>query len=116
MSRKRLQYRLRRPLVQRLVVVSALGRLDAGWAASTAGALRNRLQRRAPQFFDQLVALIGDADAAGVGVVDEHLRLPRIGVRRRGQPANVIPVAQGVQRQHGDGGVLGGDWRVCCPR
>ena len=59
------------PLVEGLVVVAALGALDATGAAGFAGALLDGPQGGLPQLRQQLKALFGDAHAAGEGVVDE---------------------------------------------
>jgi hypothetical protein len=95
-------------LVQGLVVVAALGALDAGGAAVLAGALGDNPESGLPEFGDHVVALLGDADAAGVSVIDENLGLTRIRVHRRGNAADIIPVAQGKEGQDADGGMLGG--------
>ncbi len=49
----------------------------------------------------------GDPDPAGVAVVDEDRRAPRLGVEVGGQPADVPAVAHRDQRQHRDLRVLG---------
>ena len=44
--------------------------------------------------------MFGDAHAAGDAVVNEHLRLARVGMQRRGYAADVVAVAHCEQRQH----------------
>ena len=86
-------------LVQRPVVVAALGRLYAGRATVGAWALRHRVERRRQQLLDDVEPVLGDADPAGVAVVDEHLRLARVGVHGRGHAADVVAVAESEERQ-----------------
>src|SRR3990172_5803857 len=86
------QDQYRRLLVQWLVVVAALGGLDAGGTPVLAGTLLYQAEGGLPQLLHQLIALLGDADAAGVAVVDEDLGPAGIGVLGGGDPANIIPV------------------------
>src|SRR6266511_39177 len=58
-------------LVEGMVAVAALGRLDAGGAAGLAGAGPDGVPGRAQVLGGELVAALGDAGAAGVAVVDE---------------------------------------------
>ena len=51
---------------------------------------------------------LGEARAAGVAVVDEDRGQQGVRVQRDGDAADVPAVAGGEQRQHADGGVLGG--------
>src|SRR3972149_9982173 len=95
-----------RLLVQGLVVVAALGGLDAGGTPLLAGTLLYQAEGGLPQLLHQLIALLGDADAAGVAVVDEDLGPPGIGVVGGGDPADVVPITQGEEGQEGNRSVL----------
>ena len=98
-----LQDELGGSLVQRAVVVAALGRLDAGRAAGAAGTFGHGLERCVPQLQDEIEALLRDADASWVSVVDEYLRLAGVRMQRRGDATDVGPVAHGEEGQHPDG-------------
>ena len=89
-----------------MVVVAALGRLHAAWAARLARALQDGRHRRLAQLLDHLVAALRDSDTSRVAVVDEDLRLARVRVQRRRQSSDVVAVAQREQRQQPDRRVL----------
>src|SRR3990172_3938924 len=95
-----------RLLVQGLVVVAALGGLDAGGTPLLAGTFLYQAEGGLPQLLHQLIALLGDADAAGVAVVDEDLGPAGIGGVGGGDPANIVAVAEGEEGQEANGGVL----------
>ena len=95
-------------LVQRVVAVAALRRLDARRAAALAPAARDRLAGGRQPLPGAVVAALGEAGAARVAVVDEDGQLAGVGVQRRRDAADVPPVAGGEQRQEADRGVLGG--------
>src|SRR4029077_15608164 len=94
-------------LVQGFVEVAALGALHAGGAAGLAGALGDQARGVAEQALELLVAALGDADAAGVAVVDEDGRAAGLEVDVGGEAADVPAVAHRDQWQHGDLAVLG---------
>ena len=94
--------------VQRFVVVAALGALDAGGAARFAGAFLDGRQGGPPKLLQDLEPLLGDANPAGEGVVDEDLSPARIGVFGGGEATDVQSVAHGEEGQYADSGVLGG--------
>ena len=71
-----------RLLVQGFVVTSALGTLDATWAAVLTGAVADRLVGSAPQLAQQVKALLRDAHTPWESIVDEHQRRPRVRVVR----------------------------------
>ena len=95
-------------LVERLVPVAALRRLDARWAAGVAGAVLEHRTRRPQPGGSGAVAALGEAGATRVPVVHEDRGLPRVGVQRRREPSDVPAIARREQRQQPDGGVLGG--------
>jgi hypothetical protein len=53
--------------VQGLVIVTALGRLDAGRAAVSSGTFLHSFQSGLPKLGYHLETLLGNADASGVG-------------------------------------------------
>ena len=55
-------------LVQRLVIVAALGRLHAGRAAVSAGTFLHSFQSSLPELGYNRESLLGDANASGLGV------------------------------------------------
>ena len=73
--------------------------LTSRWASSTSA-------------LERLEAAAGDADAAGVAVVDEDRRHAGLRVEVGREPADVPAVAHRQQRQHGDLRVLGGVQRA----
>src|SRR5918998_1431997 len=93
-------------LTQGLVPVAALGRLNAGRTALFAGAAGEDAQGIAGHLLEGVVAALGDADAAGVAVVDEDGRQARLAVHGDGEPTDVPPVAHGKERQQADKGML----------
>ena len=82
--------------------------MNARWAAGLAWALSDDFERRAPQVFYHLVAVLGYPDSSGMAIVYEHLRPAGVRVQRRGYSAYVISVAHREQRQDAYGGVLNG--------
>src|SRR5436189_793015 len=66
------QKRQRAALVQQLVEVAALRALHAGGAAALARAALEHAHRVGDPALELLEAALGDPDAAGVAVVDEH--------------------------------------------
>ena len=70
-------------LVQGLVVVAALGRLDAAGAAHFAWALGYNVQGRLPKLLDYLETVFGYTHAAGMAVVNKDLRSTGIRMQRR---------------------------------
>ena len=79
-------------------------RLARALADEPVGVVDERLER--------VEAAAGDADPAGVAVVDEDRRAAGLRVQVRRQPADVPAVAHRQQRQHGDLRVLGGVQRA----
>src|SRR5690625_314005 len=102
------QHRHRPRLVEGIVAVAAFGRLHARGAPARALARRDRVGGRRQPGAGLPEALVGEAGAAGMAVVDEDGGQP--GVRSDGgrQPADVAAVTAGHQRQQPDRGVLGG--------
>ena len=84
-------------LVQGLVVVAALGRLDAARATGAALAFRDQLQGCTPQIFNNLVASLRYANPSWVTVVYEDLWLSSVGVEGCGYAPYIVTVAQGVE-------------------
>src|SRR5690348_2484294 len=82
-----------RLLVEGLVEVAALRGLDAGRAAGLAGARLDDFEGAGEQPVEQLVPFFGDADAAGIPVVDKDRRAAGLGVHRIAHPADIPPVA-----------------------
>src|SRR5947207_2537879 len=91
---------LRPRFVEHLVQVAALGALDAGRAPVLAGAAADHRRRVGDPALELLEAALGDADAAGVAVVDEDGRPPGLEVEIRREPADVPAVAHRPERQH----------------
>jgi hypothetical protein len=85
-------------LVQRFVVVAALGRLNATRAPFLARALFNGRQSRPPKLQQQLKALLSDAHTTRERIVDEHLRTAGVRVSWCGQATNIQAIAHGEQR------------------
>ncbi len=81
--------------VQRLIIIAAFGRLDTARAAVLAGAFGDGPVGRFPQLSDQFIALLGDADAAGMGVIDKYLGFAGIRMEGRRNAADIVAVAQG---------------------
>ena len=79
--------------VQRLIVVAALGALDAGGTAGLAAAIADGLQRRLPQTGQKLKPLLGNTHPTREGVVDENLRLASVGMTGCGKATDVQTVA-----------------------
>ena len=112
-SREHPPHQLQRAaLVEVLVQVAALRALHAGGAAVVAGALADQAVGVADQALELLVAAPGDADAAGVAVVDEDRRRAGLVVDVGREAADVPAVAHRDQRQHRDLAVLGGVQRA----
>ena len=84
--------------VQWIIVVAALGALDAGATARLAGALADGLQRRLPQLSQKLKSLLGDTNPTREGVVDKNLRLASVGMTGCGKAADVQTIAHGEER------------------
>src|SRR5690606_4832410 len=107
----RFQQRVQEPdrsrLAERLVAVTAFGRLDAGRAPGSALAGRDRVPCGAQPVPRSGVAAFREPCASLVPVVDEDGEQPGVGVQRSGHPADIPPVAGGEQRQQADRRVLG---------
>ncbi len=99
-------------LVERLVAVAALRRLDAGRAPGRAGAPEHGVAGRAHPGLERGVRPLGEAGAARVAVEDHDRRLAGVGVQGGRDPADVPAVGGGDERQHPDGRVLGGVQRA----
>ncbi|ASR00274.1 hypothetical protein CGL27_22810 [Streptomyces sp. 11-1-2] len=95
-------------LVQRVVAVAALGRLDAGRASRLALAGGDRLAGGRQPAGGRVEGALGEARATRMPVVHEDGRQQRVGVQRDGHPADVPAVTGGEERQDADRGVLGG--------
>ena len=93
--------------IQRRVLVSALGRVDAGRASGLSHS-QCRISSSVAWVSsgEDLVALFRDADAALVAVVNEDCRDAGVRVQRCRKAAEVPAVAHGVDRCHGDHPVL----------
>src|SRR3954469_2432038 len=76
-------------LVVHLVQVAALRALDARGTAVAAGAALEHPRGVGDPTLESVEAALGDPDAAGVAVVDEHRRAVRLEVDVRGQAADV---------------------------
>src|SRR5579864_9661241 len=76
-------------LVEVLVQVAAFRALDAGRAAALARAALQQADGVRDPALELLEAALGDADSAGVAVVDEHRRASGVLVDVRGEPADV---------------------------
>src|SRR5215213_7026014 len=98
----------RAALVEPLVQVAALRRLDAGRAAVLAGTACEQALRVLDPALEHVEAPLGDADAAGMAVVDEHGRPAGLEVDVRAEAADVPAVAHRPQGQERDEGVLRG--------
>src|SRR5215210_5613451 len=86
-------------LVEWLVQVSALGRLDAGRAAVVARAAFEHPRGVPGPALEDLEASLVDAHAAGMAVVDEDRRRSGLEVEVRREAADVPPVAHRPQRE-----------------
>ena len=95
-------------LVEHVVQVAALRRLDAGRAAALARAAGDHLRGVRDPALERLEAARGDPDAAGVAVVDEDRRPAGLEVDVRREAADVPAVAHRPERQQRDQRVLGG--------
>src|SRR6266550_2793829 len=95
-------------LVERLVAVAALGRLDARRAARLALARRDRGPGGSQPRADLVVPPGGETGAAGVAVVDEDGYPPGVLMQRGRNAADVPSVTGCKQREQPDCGVLGG--------
>src|SRR5690348_11721602 len=93
------QQRQRAGLVEELVEVAALRALDAGRAAALARTAGEKLHRVGDPALELLEAASGDADAAGVTVVDEDGRRAGVEVEVRREAADVPAVAHRPKRQ-----------------
>src|SRR6478672_11304881 len=93
-------------LVERLVQVPALRALDARRAAALAWAATEQLRGVGRPALEHVEAALGDADAAGVAVVDEDRRAAGLEVEVRREAADVPAVTHRPQRQQGDQRVL----------
>ena len=95
-------------LVERVVLVAALGGLHARRAALGAGAVRDRLAGGREPGAGGPEAALAEPCPARVAVVHEHGELAGVGVQGGGDAADVPPVAGREQREQPDRGVLGG--------
>src|SRR3712207_2168855 len=95
-------------LAQGLVPVAALGRLYASWASPLARATNYDAQSVAGEGLEGVVAAAGDADPAGVAIVDEDRREPALAVDRGGEAADVRPVAHREEGEKPDHAVFPG--------
>src|ERR687891_1913294 len=100
------EQRQRAVLVERLVQVPALRALHAGGAAARARAVPEESGRVSGPVLEALEATRGEADPAGVAVVDEDRRRGGLVVDVRGEAADVPAVAHRPQRQERDERVL----------
>src|SRR6478735_5073629 len=94
-------------LVERVVLVAALGRLDAGRAAVLAGARRDRVAGGGEPGARRAEAALGEAGSARVAVVDEDGELAGVRMDRGRHTADVPAVAGREERQQPDRAVLG---------
>src|SRR5215216_6489730 len=102
-----LQEGSRAGLVEELVEVAALRRLHAGGTTLLARtACEQPLGIRDPPLED-LEAALGDPDAAGMAVVDEHGWPARLEVHVGGEASDVPAIAHRPERQQRDQRVLG---------
>lgn len=92
--------------VEGLVVITALGALDAARATIVAGALFDQGEGRGEPLLDNAKARLGDPDPAGVGVVDKDRRGTDLGMVRGGDAADVVAITEGKEREQADTGVL----------
>src|SRR4051794_27691105 len=92
----------RSALVQVLVQVAALRALHARRTAVLARAALEQPHRVGAPALERVEAALGDSDAAGVAVVDEHRRRAGVGMDVRREPADVPAVAHRPQRQERD--------------
>ena len=83
----------------------ATGRTRGSRRAHRQVAIASRVAREPRRA--EVVAALGEARAAGIGVVDEHRRVLGVDVHRGRHPAQVPPVARREQRQQADRRVLG---------
>src|SRR5947209_7329300 len=95
------QERRRALLVEVLVQIAAFRALDAGGAAVLARAALEQAQGVGHPALELVEAALGDADAAGVAVVDEYRRRAGVVVVVRREAADVPAVAHRPQRQDG---------------
>src|SRR5918997_1897398 len=84
----------------------ALRGLDTRRTALFARATGEDAQGVAGDLLERVVAAFGDANAAGVTIVDEDGRQARLAVQGDREPAYVPPVAHSEERQQPDKGVL----------
>src|SRR5947209_19699569 len=94
-------------LVQWLVEVSALRRLDAGGTTRAAGTFVDQAVGVVDEALERGVALAGYPDAARMAVVDEDRRAACLVVVGGREPADVPAVAHRDQWEDRDLGVLG---------
>ena len=80
-------------LVHGPVVVSALGREDAGGASNLAGTVADELQGQACDALHEALCLFRQPDPAFVTVVEEYGGLARAGVPGRGEASYVLAIA-----------------------
>src|SRR6266540_5845066 len=102
------EQRRRAVLVEVLVEVAAFRALYAGGAAVLAWAALEHPHGVGDPALELLEAALGDADAAGMAVVDEHGGGARVLMHVRREPADVPAVAHRPERQQRDQRVLGG--------
>ena len=102
------QQRHRPGLVEHLVEVAALRALHARRAAVRARAALEHARGVLDPALEGVEAALGDADAAGVAVVDEDGRAVGLEVDVGREPADVPAVAHRPERKQRDHRVLGG--------
>src|SRR5687768_17114349 len=95
-------------LVERAVLVAALGGLDARRAAVVAGARRDGLAGRGQPLARCPEPTLGESGAPGVAVVDEDGESTGVSVQDRRDAPDVPPVAGREEREQTDRAVLGG--------
>ena len=93
-------------LIQRFVIITALGRLYAARAALLTWALSNCPKCSLPQFLHHVKTPLSNANAAGVSIIDKYLGLPGIGVERGRYATNIIPITQSKQGKNANSRVF----------
>ena len=97
-----------RLLVQRLVPVTAPGRLDTARTARIAGAVPHQLERAPQQRVQLPEALLSQARPSGHAVVDEDRRRAELGMPGVRDPADIAAVGDRQQGEEPDDRVLDG--------
>jgi hypothetical protein len=82
--------------------------LDARRAAITTGTFLHSFQSGLPELHYHLKSLLGNANPAGVRVINENLRLAGVGVKGGGHATDVIAVAKRKEGKYADSRVFTG--------